>query len=127
MTVKLVVLKSGENLISEIKEGIIEDKIVCYILNDPCNIIINGSYKIVDTEDNKDNEDNLVNRISITLNKWPSLSLDRIVQLPLEWVVTIVEPNAQLKKLYEDQVLEYERINNQTSSSSESGDTDIPN
>lgn len=124
MTVKLVVLKSGENIITEIKEGIIEDKVVCYILNDPCNVVINGTYKIVD---NESQEDNLINRVSITLNKWPSLSQDRVVQLPLDWVVTIVEPNEQLKKLYEDQVLEYERINNQTSSSSESGDTDIPN
>ena len=120
MAVKLAILKSGENIISVIKEGILDDKVVCYILDEPCKVIINGTYKILDSA-----EDNSVNRVSISLNKWPSLSLDKTIQLPLDWIVTIVEPNEQLKSLYEEQVLEYERINNQTLSSTESGNSDI--
>lgn len=119
MAVKLAILKSGENIISEIKEGILDDKVVCYILNDPCKVVINGTYKILDNE-----EDNSVNRVSISLNKWPALSVDKAVQLPLDWVVTIVEPNEQLKSLYEEQVLEHERITNQSPAAAESRDSD---
>lgn len=118
MAIKLAILKSNESIISEIREGVLDDKVVCYIFTNPCKVIINGTYKILDSE-----EDDSLNRVSISLSKWPSLSMDDNVQVPLDWVVTIVEPNVQLKKLYEEQVLENgER--DQDTGTTESGSTD---
>ena len=98
MTVKLIVLKSGEKIVSDIKEGFYEDKLICYILDKPCSVSINGSYKILDGEDNE-------NRVSISLHSWPSLSKDTTIELIPDWIVTIVEPKDELKEMYETQVL----------------------
>jgi hypothetical protein len=103
MTVKLIVLKSGEKIVSDIKEGFYEDKLVCYILDRPCSISINGSYKILDDENTDEN--NNENLVSISLHSWPSLSNDTTIELIPDWIVTIVEPKDELKKMYETQVL----------------------
>jgi hypothetical protein len=101
MTVKLAVLKSGENIISDIKEGFVGEKLVCYILEKPCIVSVNETYRILEDEDKNING----NKVSISLNSWPSLSKDTTVELIPDWIVTIVEPNDQLKKMYETQVL----------------------
>jgi hypothetical protein len=98
MTVKLAILKSGENIISDIKEGFYEERLVCYILENPCKVTINGSYKILDQQ----NDDN---QYSISLNKWPILSKDETIELVPDWIVTLVDPADSLKELYETQVL----------------------
>jgi hypothetical protein len=99
MTVKLILLKSGENIISDVKEGFYDEKLVCYILENPCKVTINGSYKILDQE-NGDNQ------YSVSLVKWPILAKDDTVEIVPDWIVTIVSPNDNLKELYETQVLE---------------------
>ena len=98
MTIKLAVLKSGENIISDIKEGFYEEKLVCYIFENPCKVTINGSYKILDQEI----EDN---HYSISLSKWPMLSKSETIELVTDWIVTLVDPIDKLKDLYQTQVL----------------------
>jgi hypothetical protein len=118
MTVKLIVLKSGEKLISDIKEGFYEEKLVCYILDKPCTISVNGSYKILDGEDNE-------NRVSISLHSWPSLSKDTTIELIPDWIVTIVEPKNEIKEMYETQVLGItENQNDQSVVLTEQSDSD---
>lgn len=96
MTIKLAVLKNGENLISDIKEAYYENELKCYIFDNPCSVIINSSYTITDGEDlNK-------NSVNITLYPWPALSSDTSVQVSTDSIVTIVEPNTQLKEIYQD-------------------------
>jgi hypothetical protein len=101
MTVKLVLLKSGEKIVSDIKEGFYEDKLVCYVLEKPCSVTINGSYKILDEESPK-------NRVSISLSNWPPLSSDTTIELTPDWIITIVEPKIELKRLYQKQILNIE-------------------
>ena len=99
MAVKLVLLKSGENIISDTKEGFLDEKLVCYILEKPCNVNINGSYKILDDEDGgKD-------KLSISLHPWPALSKQEVIELIPDWIITIVDPTDELKGMYETQVL----------------------
>ena len=99
MTVKLAIFKSGENVISDVKEGFYGEKLACYILENPCKVSINGSYKVIG--DDQDNG----NMVSISLHQWPSLSKDTTIEIVPEWIVTLVEPNSQLKETYETQVL----------------------
>jgi hypothetical protein len=99
MTLKLAILKSGEDIICDIKEGIIENKVVCYIFQDPYRVTVNGKYKLLDDEEGgKD-------CLSISLYPWPTLSEDKTVELVPDWIVTLVNPTQQLKDLYEKQVL----------------------
>jgi hypothetical protein len=102
MTVKLVLLKSDEKLITDIKEGFYEEKLVCYLLENPCSVSINGSYKILDDE-------NGGNRVSISLQTWPLLSKQTTIEIIPDWVVTMVEPNDELKEMYENHVVKDKR------------------
>jgi hypothetical protein len=95
MAIKLALLKSGEYIISDIKEGIMDDKIICFILENPCSVIVNGQYAINDE----------TNKYSVTFNRWPIFSKDVVVQVLPDWIATVVEPLDSLKKLYINQVL----------------------
>jgi hypothetical protein len=119
MTVKLAILKSGERLISDIKEAIVDDKPVSYIFENPCLVSIeNRQYKVKD-----DTEENIQSKIGISLYPWPTLSKDKVVPVPLDWVVTVVEPNEDLKDMYEKDVLIYGREKNKVADSSEQIDS----
>jgi hypothetical protein len=100
MSVKLVVLKTGENLITDIKEGIVNDKLVCYILEKPCRVYVNDSYRI-----NGDEELELTNKVSISLENWPLFSSDDVLEMSCDSIITIVSPNGQLEKMYNTQIL----------------------
>jgi hypothetical protein len=117
MTVKLVLLKSGESIVSDVKEGFYEEKLVCYILEKPCTVSVNGTYKILDDE----NDDG--NRVSISLRSWPQLSKDTTIELIPDWIITIVDPKDELKKMYETQVLGIEE-NDQSNSTDEQLNSD---
>jgi len=93
MSVKLAILKSGEHVISDIKEGYVEDRVVTYILEDPCEVLISAP------------TDNSPNKINLTLCRWPSLSADTVVPIITDWVVAVVEPVENLKNMYLDEVL----------------------
>lgn len=108
MAIKLILLKSGENIVSDVKEGFYEEKLVCYVLEKPCTVSINGTYKILDEEDGG-------NRVSISLNSWPSLSKETTIELIPDWIVTIVEPKDELKQMYQTQVLGIEKDENDQS------------
>jgi len=121
MTVKLAILKSGEQIIADIKEGLYDDKVVAYVFDNPHKVVVNGSYKILD----EDNE--TANRISLSLHSWPSLSSDKIVSVVTDWVVTVVEPNENLKSLYENRVLKNGKENDQVANFTEQSNSDISN
>lgn len=117
MTVKLAILKSGEEIISDVQEGIVDDKVVTYIFRQPYKVVLKGSYKIF----NDDEEP--VDRVSISLSSWPILSEDNVVPVIPDFVVTIVEPKSELKKMYNEQVLKNGKEDNQSFSSNESSVT----
>jgi hypothetical protein len=122
MSIKLALLKSGETLISDIKEGVIEDKPVAYLLEKPCQVIINGTFGInLETDGNK--------KVSLSLSPWPYLSVDEVVTISVDTVITIVEPNPELKTMYEIQVLGKEdekngKQNSEVANFTEQSDTD---
>ena len=121
MTIKLALLKSGEEIIADIKEGVVEDKVVTYIFNNPHIVTLQGTYKIV-TDDEES-----VDRVSLSLNSWPKLSADKVIPVIFDWVVTIVEPNPHLKEMYETQVLNNGKQNDQTVIADEQSDFSIGN
>lgn len=116
MTVKLLLLKSGEDLICDLQEMAVGDenekRVVGYFLKSPCVV------KLVDDfEENKQS-------LKISLYPWMPLSSDETIPIPSDWVVTIVEPINQLKEMYIKDVINYGNQDNQDSSSDESTATD---
>lgn len=99
MSVKIIVFKSGEKVIADIKEGFDEGKLITYILETPCTIDVNGKYRITNEEGDEKEQ------MSISLNPWPRFSADKVVPIIPAFLVTALEPTPGLKKMYEEQIL----------------------
>ena len=90
MTVKLTLLKSGETLISDLKEVVAkptQDKPTAFLLENP---------HLVDTK-KKDG-----GKFDVILSPWLVLSKDTSMVIPTDWVVTIVDPHDSVAEMYID-------------------------
>ena len=101
MTVKLALLKSGEDVIADIREAISEEtnKLVSYIFSNP--YVVKLTQPQVLMEDSEQPETRAYN---ISVYPWVPLSDDTDIAINPDWVVTIVEPAATLKKSYEERM-----------------------
>jgi len=101
MTVKLALLKSGEDVIADIREAISEEtnKIVSYIFSDP--YVVKLTQPQVLMEDSEKPETRAYN---ISVYPWVPLSDDTDIAINPDWVITIVEPAAKLKQSYEERM-----------------------
>lgn len=108
MTVKLAILKSGEDVIADIKELISEDeKVISYVFTDPFCV------KLVEPEILTDTDPQKINRqYSLSVYPWIPLTEQKDIVVNPDWVVSIVEPATTLKKSYEEKV--YGRSTNKT-------------
>jgi hypothetical protein len=93
MTVKLALLKSGEDVIADIQEMVIEEKIVGYFFENPCVAKVFA----FDTEESGQTK----TPSKLQLTSWVPLTSDKKIPVPLDWVITIVEPISALKEMYE--------------------------
>ena len=121
MTVKLVVLKTGENIITDVKEGIFDDKLICYLFEKPCTVTINGTYKVLDSDDDSSE------KVSIIFRQWPELSRDNTVEVKPDFIATIVEPQEQIKLSYQTQILGNKNEYDQNFGTDEQHDSDQSN
>ena len=106
MTVKLSLLKSGEDVIADIEEMILDEKVVGYFFNDPCVVKVLA----------KDTGNTGKTPCQLQLTPWLPLTRDTKIPVAPDWVITIVEPMPQLKKMYEDGVLKDGGQDDQSSS-----------
>ena len=105
MSVKLVVLKSLEEVIADVKELVLEEdgkeKIIGFLLTEPRTLSLSRAMTLNEEED--------PNRVSVNFVKWQPFSDDKQFQIPADWVVTIAEPLERLKTSYEEQLNAKER------------------
>ncbi len=107
MTVKLLILKSGEDIIADIQEMVAQEKVIGYYLDCPHRA------KLI-TE--KPKGGNTKYRSRIQLLPWIPLSKDRTIPVVADWVVSIMEPIDTLKEMFETQL---EKINESESPSND--------
>ena len=109
MTVKILLLKSGEDVISDVKEMISPDKkVIGYFLSKPCVVKL-----LPKTTDGNKRE------TSISMYPWMPLAKEKAIPLPTDWVVTMVTPIEKVETMYKEDVLNG-KTTNQTDSSDES-------
>ena len=110
MSIKLTLLKSGEQLISEMKELVAEgqEQAHAYLLENPHTVDINERAFITE-EEKKDGDFG----INVSLVPWIILSKDKKMVIPVDTVLTIVEPLDAVTKLYLDKLKSFkmEEIN----------------
>jgi len=99
MSIKLSLLKTGEQLISEMKELVAEgqDQAHAYMLENPH--IVETRDKTFLTEEEKKTGDFGIDVIMIP---WIVLSKDKKMIIPVDSVLTIVDPLDSLTQMYED-------------------------
>ena len=116
MTIKILLLKSGEDVIADLKEMVSPDeKVIGYFLTKPCVV------KLIP----KDTEDESKRETAIRMYPWMPLAKEKDIPLPTDWVVTMVTPIEKVETMYKEDVLNGENTN-QTDSLDESTKSDIP-
>ena len=116
MSIKVVMLKSGEDVIADVKEIYVDDNVVGYQIENPYIVRLWEKETILLQEETnqKGKEANQVLGYDIYFGPWAPLSVDKKFIIPADWVVTIYEPHNDVKKSYNNKM---EEINERSSSS----------
>ena len=110
MTVKLVMLKSGEDIIADVKEIKSEEDVVGYFFHDPLIVkMYSPEEPVVLSEENGVESDHgttkeISSKVGITFYPWVPLSAEKKIPCSADWVITMVEPMQNLKKLYQEKI-----------------------
>ena len=98
MSIQLALLKSGEEVIADIKEIRQEesDVLMSYLFKDPYCVKIKTSQVLVEQETKPKHE--------LAYYKWMSLSNDSDIIVNKDWVVCITDPLDSVKKNYEEKM-----------------------
>ena len=98
MSIKLALLKSGEEVIADISEFRQEetDILVSYLFRKPYCIKIKTSEVLVEEKSKPKHQ--------LAYYKWMTLSKDDDIIVNKDWVVCITEPLDSIKKNYEDKM-----------------------
>ena len=117
MSIKLAILKSGEHVISDVKELVADEKLHGYLFQNAYTLEARAPEFI--TEEQKETG---MHDVEVMLRPWLIFSEERKVPVRADWLVTLVEPVNKIKELYE------ERVNvDKDYLSNEQSETDIPN
>ena len=123
MAIKLLLLKSGEDMIADVKEMAFgeeeERRVVGYYLNKPCVIKMRDPNVLDDESEGRGRKAGY----EVSLFPWMPLSAEETIPIPSDWVVTMVEPTVKLKEMYVEDIVNYGQ-NNQSNSADEQRETD---
>ena len=101
MSIKLVLLKSNEEVIADVKELVDEDDKPIFIVleNAYCCKLIEAPVLLAEGK-----EETGESQYSVQYYPWMPLSAEKKISIDPSWVVTIVEPSEKVKKSYEDRM-----------------------
>lgn len=105
MSIRLLILRSGEDVIADVKEMTVNEKVVGYYLDSPhrCKLIAD-----------KEMSGDVTYNSRIQIIPWMPLSKSKVIPVVSDWVVSIVEPMDELRELFEKR---FEEINEAQSTS----------
>ena len=123
MSVKLVMLKSGEDIIADVKELKSEQDVVGYYFQDP--LVVKMYHPDEPTVLNEEGSSRqYASKISVQFYPWIPLSEESRIPCSADWVVTIVEPIQNVKALYQER-LDGRHKGNQSPIVVQAGDSSI--
>ena len=100
MTVKVALLKSGEDVIADIEEMVVGEKVVGYFFNYPLSVKVQGNEAVKDRSKSP---------FKLRLTPWAPLAKDQHIPVVADWVVSIMEPIDDLLDMYTTSIQDYER------------------
>jgi|TARA_E500000331_G_C16767031_1_gene502111 hypothetical protein len=114
MTIKLALLKSGEDIITDITEMRIGDdepnsKVVGYFFDKPCVV------KMRNPQSQASDGNTQKAGFEVSLFPWMPLSSETRIPVTADWLITMVEPTAKLKEMYIEDVVNGQNSKNSVS------------
>jgi hypothetical protein len=124
MTVKLLLLKSGEDIISDISEMVMGDeenqRVIGYFLDKPCVV----KMKRKPIPEDGSNEEFKNSGFKVALIPWIPLSKDERIPISTDWVITMVEPATNLKEMYVEKIVNCGKQNDQSNCADKQSNSD---
>ena len=113
MSVQLALLKSGEEVVADIKEyRNSDDELVSYLFKDPYSIKIKTSQVLIEGDGAPKHD--------VVYYRWMSLSKDSDIIVNKDWIVCITDPIDSIRKSYEER-MDGRRTDDSDGSTSRSG------
>ena len=128
MTVKLVLLKSGEDIVADVSEMIVGDendkdnppRVIGYYLSRHCVIKMQYARNLPELQ--KGNEQK--QGYSVSLFPWMPLSKEDKIPIPADWMITMVEPVSKLSQMYDEDIVKNGKNNQSDSTDDDTTDSD---
>ena len=121
MTIKLALLKSGEDVITDMTEmcvGTEENKrVIGYYFDRPCVVKMRNPQQQPQTDVNTQKAG-----FEVSLFPWMPLSADKKIPVTADWLITMVEPTAKLKEMYIEDVVNGPNSKNSVSNNKSDSD-----
>ena len=119
MTIKLLLLKSGEDIVSNVEEMVVGEenskenprRVIGYYLNRPCVV------KLF-----KDAQEDKEKGMQVSIYPWMPLAKDQRIPVIADWVVTMVDPVESLTQMYNEDIVNYGNQSSSTNNDSASTD-----
>ena len=112
MTIKLMLLKSGEDVIADVSEMLMGEgekrTVIGYRLDKTC-VIRMVKPNVTETNGNAKKAG-----FEVSLFPWIPLSKETNIPIPADWLITMVEPVYKLKEMYQEDIVNYGNENNTT-------------
>ena len=103
MSIKLVMLKSGEDILTDVKEIKSNEEVVGYYFDNPLIVkMYQPEEPTVLNEEGSTRQ--YASKISVKFYPWIPLAEESKIPCSADWVVTIVEPVQNVKSLYQERV-----------------------
>ena len=99
MTVKLMLLKTGETIISDAKEVVQEEQVRGYLLTKPHYVRTQEKNVLMESDTGKGNYE-----LDVVLSPWMILSSDTEYVVTADYIATIAEPIVSVKDMYLNKV-----------------------
>ena len=115
MSLKLLLLKSGEDIICDVKEMAAGDdgndrRVIGYYLNKPCVVKMRNPNILPEEQEGNTQKAGY----EVSLFPWIPLTQDETIPIPADWLITMVEPVYKLKEMYQEDIVNYGNENNTT-------------
>ena len=111
MTIKLLLLKSGEDIIADVSEMVVGEeqdrRVVGYFFDRPCVVRMKDPNMLPDQKVGNTQKAGF----EVSLYPWMPLSKEDRIPVAADWVITMVEPVYKLKEMYLKDVVNHGQDN----------------
>ena len=120
MTIKLLLLKSGEDVIADVTEMTAGEKtrVVGYFLTKPCVVRMRDP-DVLSEEPKGPTKAGF----AVSLYPWMPLCKEEVIPVSADWLITMVEPIDKLKQMYVEDIVNH-GSSNKSSSTVKQSDSD---